>query len=248
VARRCAAGMLDVWGTSQNPRGAAGRRSGSVSALSARGLTSCTRAVRPGGNPGSGLRRRSAMWPPRRLPPNGRLPPASAPSAEQARPTYARRSPMNEPPSPDPVTRTSTSGRQRSTGQPQRPACGEPNGCYKAGPPGRGAFMQVLRALARPMLASIFVVRGYDTFRQPERVAPLAEPVVRPLAERMPAVPAKTEQAVRINGAVQMAAGSLLAFPGPRRSRARLEPSPGSSPAESPGSVQVEITRRCHGQ
>jgi putative oxidoreductase len=72
--------------------------------------------------------------------------------------------------------------------------------------------MQVLRALARPMLASIFVVQGYDTFRQPERVAPLAEPVVRPLAERVPAVPAKTEQAVRINGAVQMVAGSLLAL------------------------------------
>jgi putative oxidoreductase len=72
--------------------------------------------------------------------------------------------------------------------------------------------MQVLRAVARPMLASIFVVQGYDTFRQPERVAALAEPVVRPLAERVPAVSAKTEQAVRINGAVQMVAGSLLAL------------------------------------
>ena len=72
--------------------------------------------------------------------------------------------------------------------------------------------MQVLRALARPMLASIFVVQGYDTFRQPERVAALAEPVVRPLAERVPAIPAKTEQAVRINGAAQMVAGSLLAL------------------------------------
>jgi putative oxidoreductase len=72
--------------------------------------------------------------------------------------------------------------------------------------------MQILRAFARPLLASIFVVQGYDTFRQPERVAPLAEPVVRPLAERMPAVPANTEQAVRVNGAVQMVAGSLLAL------------------------------------
>lgn len=72
--------------------------------------------------------------------------------------------------------------------------------------------MQVLRALARPMLASIFVVQGYNTFREPERVAAVAEPVVQPLAERVPAVPAKTEQAVRINGAVQMAAGSLLAM------------------------------------
>jgi putative oxidoreductase len=62
------------------------------------------------------------------------------------------------------------------------------------------------------MLASIFIVQGYQTYRHPERVAARAEPVVRPLAERFPAVPAKTEDAVRLNGAVQMAAGSLLAL------------------------------------
>ena len=62
------------------------------------------------------------------------------------------------------------------------------------------------------MLAGIFIVQGYDTFRHPEKVAPRAEPVVRPLAERFPsAVPAKTEDAVRLNGAVQMAAGACLA-------------------------------------
>jgi putative oxidoreductase len=72
--------------------------------------------------------------------------------------------------------------------------------------------MPVLRALARPMVASIFILQGYDTLRHPERVAPAAEPVVRTLAERVPAVPAKTEQAVRLNGAVQLAAGSLLAL------------------------------------
>lgn len=72
--------------------------------------------------------------------------------------------------------------------------------------------MTVLRMLARPMAASIFVVQGYDTLRRPERVAPRAEPVVRPLAGRFPAVPAKTEDAVRLNGAVQLAAGTLLAF------------------------------------
>jgi uncharacterized membrane protein YphA (DoxX/SURF4 family) len=62
------------------------------------------------------------------------------------------------------------------------------------------------------MLASIFIIQGYDTFRHPERVAAKAEPVVRPVAERVPVVPAKAEQAVRLNGAVQMAAGSLLAL------------------------------------
>lgn len=62
------------------------------------------------------------------------------------------------------------------------------------------------------MLASIFVVQGLDTMRNPQRVVPAAEPVVRPLAEQVPIVPDQTEQAVRINGAVQFVAGSLLAL------------------------------------
>lgn len=70
--------------------------------------------------------------------------------------------------------------------------------------------MSVLRNVARPMLASIFVVQGLETLRHPEQVAPLAEPVVRPLAARVPAVPAETEQAVRLNGAIQLAAGTML--------------------------------------
>jgi putative oxidoreductase len=72
--------------------------------------------------------------------------------------------------------------------------------------------MVVLRAFARPLLASIFIVQGYDTFRHPEKVATRAEPVITPLAERFPAVPAKPEDAVRLNGAVQVAAGTMLAL------------------------------------
>ena len=72
--------------------------------------------------------------------------------------------------------------------------------------------MPVLRAFARPMLASIFVIQGYDTVLRPERVSAQAEPVVRPIADRVPAVPGQAEQAVRINGAVQVVAGSLLAL------------------------------------
>jgi putative oxidoreductase len=72
--------------------------------------------------------------------------------------------------------------------------------------------MTVLRAVARPMLASIFVIQGFDTMLHPERVAPRADPVVRPLAELMPGVPGQTEDAVRLNGAVQFTAGSLLAL------------------------------------
>ena len=72
--------------------------------------------------------------------------------------------------------------------------------------------MPLLRAVARPLLASIFVVQGFETFRRPERASARAEPVVRPLAERLPFVPDETEQAVRISGAVQVVAGSLLAL------------------------------------
>ena len=72
--------------------------------------------------------------------------------------------------------------------------------------------MTVLRTAARPMLASIFVIQGFDTMLHPERVAPRAEPVVAPLTELVPGVPATTEDAVRLNGAVQFAAGSLLAL------------------------------------
>lgn len=62
------------------------------------------------------------------------------------------------------------------------------------------------------MLASIFIVQGYDTLRRPERVVKKAEPVVQPIAERVSFVPDDPEQAVRINGAVQLVAGSLLAI------------------------------------
>jgi putative oxidoreductase len=72
--------------------------------------------------------------------------------------------------------------------------------------------MSVVRAAARPMMASIFVIQGYDTLRHPDKYAPQAESVVQPLSKRISAVPEQTEQAVRVNGAVQLVAGSLLAM------------------------------------
>src|ERR1700734_1944554 len=77
---------------------------------------------------------------------------------------------------------------------------------------GQGWLMPVLRAIARPMLASIFAIQGFDTLLHPEKVAPRADKVVRPLAERVSVMPDQTETAVRINGAVQLAAASLLAI------------------------------------
>jgi putative oxidoreductase len=61
------------------------------------------------------------------------------------------------------------------------------------------------------MLASIFIIQGYGTLRRPERVTELAEPVVRPVAERFPILPDQTEQIVRLTGGIQLAAGALLA-------------------------------------
>ncbi|MER7871609.1 DoxX family protein [Streptomyces cellulosae] len=71
--------------------------------------------------------------------------------------------------------------------------------------------MSLLRVLGRPMLASIFIAGGLDTLRNPQRVAGLAEPVVKPVTDRIRALPDRTEDSVRLNGAVQVAAGLLLA-------------------------------------
>ena len=63
--------------------------------------------------------------------------------------------------------------------------------------------MPVLRAIARPMLASIFAVQGFDMLLHPERVIAQAEPVVRPVAERVPGVPAKLAARARVSGTGQ---------------------------------------------
>jgi uncharacterized membrane protein YphA (DoxX/SURF4 family) len=60
------------------------------------------------------------------------------------------------------------------------------------------------------MLASMFVAGGLHSLRRPQDVAPAAEPVVRPVADRVAALPDSTEQLVRLNGAVQVVGGVLL--------------------------------------
>ncbi|GGT23397.1 MULTISPECIES: DoxX family protein [Streptomyces] len=70
--------------------------------------------------------------------------------------------------------------------------------------------MSLLRLAGRPMLASMFVTGGLHAVRSPQDAAPTAEAVVRPVADRVNALPDDTEQLVRINGAVQVAGGVLL--------------------------------------
>jgi uncharacterized membrane protein YphA (DoxX/SURF4 family) len=71
--------------------------------------------------------------------------------------------------------------------------------------------MTLVRRLARPCLASMFVVGGIDALRTAPAKVPAAEPVAPPLAAKIPYLPTDTEQLVRINGAAQVAAGLLLA-------------------------------------
>lgn len=72
--------------------------------------------------------------------------------------------------------------------------------------------MTLLRRLARPLLASMFISGGYGSVRHPEYVAGMAKSVVEPLAAKVSFVPDETEKAVRISGATQVVAGSFLAI------------------------------------
>jgi uncharacterized membrane protein YphA (DoxX/SURF4 family) len=69
----------------------------------------------------------------------------------------------------------------------------------------------MVRRLARPMLAAIFINAGIDTFREPERRAKVAEPVAKRIGEATP-LPENPTELVKLNAAVQVAAGFLLAL------------------------------------
>lgn len=74
--------------------------------------------------------------------------------------------------------------------------------------------MTLTNRLGRPMLAAMFVSGGVDQLRDPEGKAGKAAPVVEELADRVDAVPVPDDatDAVRLNGAVQLVAGGLLAI------------------------------------
>nr|WSX47988.1 DoxX family membrane protein [Streptomyces sp. NBC_00974] len=71
--------------------------------------------------------------------------------------------------------------------------------------------MAVLRKLARPLLAAPFVSDGLRTARRPERAAEVAEPVLRAAGKHFPALAGDPRQLLRVTGAIQTAAGLLLA-------------------------------------
>jgi uncharacterized membrane protein YphA (DoxX/SURF4 family) len=73
----------------------------------------------------------------------------------------------------------------------------------------------LIRRIARPMLAATFVVRGVETLRSPKPAADAARPTLEGLAKLPdpvgPNVPTNAETVARVNGAVQIGAGLLLA-------------------------------------
>ena len=72
--------------------------------------------------------------------------------------------------------------------------------------------MTLVRRLARPMLASIFISGGLDALRNPAPKVPAAEDVAPPIASRLPYLPEDPETLVRLNGAAQLTAGTMLAL------------------------------------
>lgn len=67
------------------------------------------------------------------------------------------------------------------------------------------------RALARTLLASIFVAGGANTLRKSSEVAPQVKQVTDPIADAV-GLDASTEKLVQVNAGVQIAGGALLAL------------------------------------
>jgi uncharacterized membrane protein YphA (DoxX/SURF4 family) len=87
--------------------------------------------------------------------------------------------------------------------------------------------MAISRVFARPMLASMFLVGGFNAVKNPERVAPRAQPItdrlVPLLQKAVPMLPSDPVTLARINGGVQLVAGATLATgKAPRLSAAAL--------------------------
>lgn len=74
--------------------------------------------------------------------------------------------------------------------------------------------MNPIRAVARPMLASMFVVGGIDSLRNAGEKASAVDQVTEPLGDNVPSAvrDASNEDIVRATGAAQVLGGTLLAF------------------------------------
>ena len=71
--------------------------------------------------------------------------------------------------------------------------------------------MKVVRTVARPMLAALFILSGLDVLANPEPRARVAKPVVDTVAAAIPISPKDPVAAVSLNALVHLGAGGLLA-------------------------------------
>jgi putative oxidoreductase len=71
--------------------------------------------------------------------------------------------------------------------------------------------MRLVRTIARPLLASVFIAGGMDVLKNPEPRARLAKPVVDRVAAAIPIAPKDATTAVTLNAMVHIGAGGLLA-------------------------------------
>lgn len=71
--------------------------------------------------------------------------------------------------------------------------------------------MTVLRTVARPLLASMFVYGGVNSLRHAKAMAPKAQPVADAVSKAAPQASTSPANLVRINGAIHVVAGTALA-------------------------------------
>ena len=83
--------------------------------------------------------------------------------------------------------------------------------------------MSVIRFLARPMLASSFVITGLDKLKNADDTARQLSPVLRRASESLPF---QTDEKVlaRVIGGAQLGAGALLGLGPPQQTPARKAP------------------------
>ncbi len=72
--------------------------------------------------------------------------------------------------------------------------------------------MTLVRRLARPMLASMFISGGIDSLRNPAPRVPAAKDVGPTIASKLPYLPEDPETLVKINAGVMVGAGTMLAL------------------------------------
>ncbi len=72
--------------------------------------------------------------------------------------------------------------------------------------------MPIVRRIARPMLAAMFIAGGVDVLRHPDSRAEVAGPLAKKIADALPVpLPDDPLQLVRIDGGVKLVGGLLLA-------------------------------------